>query len=77
MCEEGEKLVDEYDMVFFEISVKENESIDEVFECIVEEIMKRFVLGWGVKEKDKIVKDVVVEIKKKSCFVKNKEKKCC
>lgn len=77
MREEGEKLADEYDMAFFETSAKENESIDEAFECIVEEIMKRFVPGWGVKEKDKPAKDAVVEIKKKSRFAKNKEKKCC
>ena len=73
MREEGEKLADEY----FETSAKENESIDEAFERIVEEIMKRFVPGWGVKEKDKTAKDAVVEMKKKSRFAKNKEKKCC
>ena len=75
MREEGEKLADEYDMAFFETSAKENESI-EGFECIVEEIMKRFVPGLGIKEKDKTAQDAVVEIKKKSRFAKNKEKKC-
>ena len=45
MREEGEKLADEYDMAFFETSAKENESIDEAFECIVEEVKKRFVPG--------------------------------
>ena len=38
--QEGEKLADEYDMAFFETSVKENESIDEAFDCIVKEIKK-------------------------------------
>lgn len=37
-------------MFFFEISVKENESIDEVFECVVNEMLFKFVLGWSVKE---------------------------
>lgn len=77
MREEGEKLADEYDMPFFETSAKENESIKEAFECIVEEIMERFVPGWGIREKDKPAEDAVVEIKKKSRFAKNKDKKCC
>ncbi|KAL9986016.1 hypothetical protein ACROYT_G000069 [Oculina patagonica] len=75
--EEGEKLANEYDMSFFETSAKENESIDEAFECIAEEIMERFVPGWGIKEQGKPVKEAIVEIKKKSRFPKNKEKKCC
>ena len=37
--QEEEKLADEYDMVFFETSAKENESIDEAFDCIMEEII--------------------------------------
>lgn len=77
MREEGEKLADEYDMPFFETSAKENESIKEAFECIAEEIMERFVPGWGIREKDKPAEDAVVEIKKKSRFAKNKDKKCC
>lgn len=75
--EEGEKLADEYDMSFFETSAKENESIDEAFECIAEEIMERFIPGWGIKEQDKPTKEAVVEIKKKSRFLRKKEKKCC
>lgn len=75
--EEGEKLANEYDMSFFETSAKENESINEAFECIAEEIMQRFVPGWGLKEQGKPIKEAVVEIKKKSRFPRNKEKKCC
>ena len=45
MREEGEKLAYEYDTAFFETSAKENESIDEAFACIVEEIKKRFEPG--------------------------------
>ena len=75
--EEGEKLAHEYDMSFFETSAKENESINEAFECTAEEIMERFVPGWGFKEQGKPIKEAVVEIKKKSRFSKNKDKKCC
>ena len=75
--EEGEKLAQEYDMSFYETSAKENENIDEAFECIAEEIMERFVPGWGIKEQSKPMKETVLEIKKKSRFSKNKEKKCC
>ena len=35
--DEGEKLAQEYDMCFFETSAKENESIDEAFQCIAKE----------------------------------------
>lgn len=64
-------------MFFFEISVKENESIDEVFECVVNEMLFKFVLGWSVKEQERVINGVVVDIKKKSCFVRKKEKICC
>lgn len=73
--EEGEMLADEYDMSFFETSAKENESIDEAFECIAREIMERFVLGWTIKERDKPTQEAVVEIKRKSRF--SRTKKCC
>lgn len=73
--EEGEMLADEYDMSFFETSAKENESIDEAFECIAREIMERFVLGWAIKERDKPTQEAVVEIKRKSRF--SRTKKCC
>lgn len=73
--EEGEMLADEYDMSFFETSAKENESIDEAFECIAREIMERFVLGWAIKERDKPTQEAVVEIKRKSRFSRTKE--CC
>lgn len=73
--EEGEMLADEYDMSFFETSAKENESIDEAFECIAREIMERFVPGWAIKERDKPTQEAVVEIKRKSRFSRTKE--CC
>lgn len=73
--EEGEMLADEYDMSFFETSAKENESIDEAFECIAREIMERFVPGWAIKERDKPTQEAVVEIKRKSRF--SRTKKCC
>lgn len=68
-------LADEYDMSFFETSAKENESIDEAFECIAREIMERFVPGWAIKERDKPTQEAVVEIKRKSRFSRTKE--CC
>ncbi|CAH3042976.1 unnamed protein product [Porites lobata] len=44
--EEGEQLATEYDMSFFETSAKENESIEDAFVCMAQEIMEKFVPGW-------------------------------
>lgn len=72
--EEGEKLAEEYDMSFFETSAKENESIEEAFECIAKEVMEKFLPEWGKKEQEKPVKEEVEEIRKKS---RKKDSKCC
>lgn len=75
--EEGEQLADEYDMPFFETSAKENESIDEAFECVAKEMLFKFVSGWSAKEQERVTNGAVVDIKKKSRFVRKKEKNCC
>jgi len=72
--EEGEKLAQEYDMSFFETSAKENESIEDAFECIAKEIMERFVPEWGKKEQKKSTSEAADDIKKKS---RKKDSKCC
>ena len=73
--EEGEQLATEYDMSFFETSAKENESIEDAFVCMAQEIMEKFVPGWVKNDYNKPKKAEITD----GTTRKNqkKETKCC
>lgn len=63
-------------MNFFEISVMENNCIEEVFQCIVKDIMEKIVEEWGKKKYDEFVWKVLDELS----WIKIKSKlylNCC
>lgn len=73
--EEGEQLAAEYDMSFFETSAKENESIEDAFVSMAQEIMEKFVPGWVKNDYNKPKKAEITD----GTTRKNqkKETKCC
>ena len=69
---EGEKLAKEYNMILFETSAKENIKIKEVFEYLVEEMVKKYKANkFDSKEKNN---SKTKKIKKESIMNNNKKK---